>query len=343
MVLFGFPAAAERRTMMQTGDFTGFSVELRDPGIAWIQFSTPERLNGLTQAIKRDLVETVTQATMDNRVRLLVFTGTGRAFCAGDDISGRAPSLGGAPLVPPIAHGHDTPIGTYDGLRILSQTLNLAVRNCDKLSIAAINGVAIQTGFSLALACDFRIAADTAKLGSATLRFGLLPDEGGQYLLVQLMGVARTMDFLMRKRIVTATQAADLGLVHEVVPLAQLEAQTMALATELANGPQVSMRLLKRSIYNAYELPLEQSLDEIAAKTAISDHHADAREGVAAWQAKRPPQFNDWLAPKGGSAARLDRILDTIARLEKEIERAGLHTQVLRQLEQQLTRQATRP
>ena len=72
--------------MMRTGAFTGFEVELRDPGIAWIEFNTPERLNGLTQAIKRDLVETVVQAQMDNRVRVLVFTGQGRAFCAGDDI-----------------------------------------------------------------------------------------------------------------------------------------------------------------------------------------------------------------------------------------------------------------
>lgn len=329
--------------MMQTGEFTGFSVELREPGIAWIQFTTPERLNGLTQAIKRDLVETVTQATMDNRVRLLVFTGTGRAFCAGDDISGHAGNLGGTALVPPIHPGHDNAMGTYNGLRILSQTLNLAVRNCDKLSIAAINGVAIQTGFSLALACDFRIAADTAKLGSATLRFGLLPDEGGQYLLVQLMGVARTMDFLMRKRIVGALEAKALGLLHDVVPAAQLEAETMALATELANGPQVSMRLLKRSIYNAHEMPLEQSLDEIAAKTAISDHHPDAREGVAAWQAKRAPSFNRWLEPDVADGDRLARVLEAVGKLEHEIRRAGLHSQVLRQLEQQLIRQATRP
>jgi 2-(1,2-epoxy-1,2-dihydrophenyl)acetyl-CoA isomerase len=329
--------------MMQTGEFTGFAVELREPGIAWIRFTTPERLNGLTQSIKRDLVETVTQATMDNRVRLLVFTGTGRAFCAGDDISGHAPDLGGTPLVPPIHPGHDTPMGTYDGLRILSQALNVAVRSCDKLSIAAINGVAIQTGFSLALACDFRIAADTAKLGSATLRFGLLPDEGGQYLLVQLMGVARTMDFLMRKRIVGAAEAQALGLLHEVVPAANLEAATMALATELANGPQVSMRLLKRSIYNAWEMSQEQSFDEIASKTAISDHHPDAREGVAAWKEKRAPRFNRWLEPNAGAEARLERVLETIGRLEGEIRRAGLQSQVLRQLEQQLIRQATRP
>ncbi len=281
---------------MKTGTFTGFDLELREPGIAWFQFNSPERLNGMTTAIKRDLIESVTQAQMDNSVRVLVFTGTGRAFCAGDDLRAyRGAELGGEPLVDPIPPGHDNELGTYNGLRTVSQALNTAVRNLDKLTICAINGVAIQTGFSLALSCDFRIAADSARMGSATLRFGLLPDEGGQYLLVEAMGIAKTMDFIMRKRIVEAREALDLGLVHEVVPAAELEGAAMALATELANGPQVSMRLLKRSIYNAAELSWAQALDEIAAKTAISDHHPDAREGVTAFHEKREASFNAWL------------------------------------------------
>lgn len=280
---------------METGSFRGFDVELHDPGIALITFNTPERMNGFTQEIKRDLVETLTQAQMANAVRVVVFTGSGRAFSGGDDITGRPLPSTGSPLVPDIPRGHDTPIGTYDGLRVLSQSLNVAVRALDKLSIAAINGVAIQTGLSLALSCDFRIASADARLGSATLRFGLLPDEGGQYLLVQIMGVARTMDFLMRKRIVSADEALELGLVHEVVPGEALMERTMELARELANGPQVAMRLLKRSIYAAAELSFAQSLDEIAAKTAVSDHHPDVREGVQAWREKREPQFNAWL------------------------------------------------
>lgn len=281
---------------MKTGTFTGFDLEIREPGIAWFQFNSPERLNGMTTAIKRDLIEAVTQAQMDNAVRVLVFTGTGRAFCAGDDLRAyRDADLGGDPLVDAIPGGHDNELGTYNGLRTISQALNTAVRNLDKLTLCAINGVAIQTGFSLALCCDFRIAADSARMGSATLRFGLLPDEGGQYLLVEAMGVAKTLDFIMRKKIVSADEALSLGLVHEVVPVAELEEAAMALATELANGPQVSMRLLKRSIYNAGELSWAQSLDEIAAKTAISDHHADAKEGVTAFHEKREATFNQWL------------------------------------------------
>merc|ERR1739848_892983 len=121
-------------------------------------------------------------------------------------------------------------------------------RHLDKITIAAMEGFAIQTGFSLALACDFRIASTSAKMGSATFRFGLLPDEGGQYLLVQHLGVAKAMDFMMRKRIATAKEAHELGLVHEVCEPQQLWAHAMALAKELAEGPQVAMRLLKRSI-----------------------------------------------------------------------------------------------
>ncbi len=280
---------------MEVGSYRGFETRLEEPGVLVVTFNQPERLNGMTQGFKRDLVETLTQAQMDRGVRVVVLTGSGRAFSAGDDISGHRPPAQGTALMPNIAPGHDNPIGTYEGLRWLSQSLNLTVRNLDKLTIAAINGVAIQTGLSLALACDFRIASTEARLGSATLRFGLLPDEGGQYLLVQLMGVARTMDFLMRKRIVPAQEALELGLVHEVVPPEQLMERSMALAGELAAGPQVSMRLLKRTIYNAAETTFAHAMDDIAAKTAISDYHADAVEGMRAFQEKRPATFNTWL------------------------------------------------
>ena len=281
---------------MHTGHFRGFAVAVHDPGIAVLTFNQPERLNGLTHHAKRDLVETLLQAQMDDAIRVVVFIGSGRAFSAGDDITGRPVSGDTAQaLMPDIPRGHHNPTGTYNGLRALSQPLNVAVRTLDKLTLAAINGVAIQSGFSLALACDFRLASSEARLGSATLRFGLLPDEGGQFLLVQLLGVAKTMDFLMRKRIVSATEALELGLVHEVVPAGELMGRTLELARELANGPQAAMRMLKRSIYNAAELTFAQALDEIAAKTAVTDHHPDAEEGVRAFREKRAPRFNRWL------------------------------------------------
>ena len=281
---------------MLTGKLAGFEIEMRDPGIALITFNEAERLNGMTSEIKRDLVEALLQAQMDNGVRVVVFTGQGRAFCAGDDLKAyQERARREDAVMPAIAPGHDCAIGTYEGLRAISQPLNRAIRDLDKISIAAINGIAIQTGFSLALACDFRLASETARMGSATLRFGLLPDEGGQYLLVQHLGVARTLDFLLRKRIVTAQEALELGLVNEVTAPEELLERTLELARELANGPQVSMRLLKRSVYNAAELSFAHALDEIAAKTPMADHHPDAREGVQAWMEKRDARFNLWL------------------------------------------------
>ena len=109
------------------------------------------------------------------------------------------------------------------------------------------------------------------------------------------MGVARTMDFVMRKRIVSADEALALGLVNEVVEGDELREHARNLALELASGPQVSQRLLKRSVYLAAELSWSQALDEIASKTAISDHHPDSREGVAAFRERREAHFNEWL------------------------------------------------
>lgn len=280
---------------MDERSYVGFDTTMSDPGILTVTFNRPEAMNASTAPMKRDLVEAITQAQMDDAVRVVVFTGSGRAFWAGDDMKGYADLDTTDAAMAPIGHGHHNAIGTYNGLRAISQAVNVAVRNLDKITVAAINGFAIQTGFSMALACDFRIAARSARMGSATLRFALLPDEGGQYLLVQHMGVAATMDFLMRKRIVTADEALDLGLVHEVVDDDQLAAATTELATEMASGPQVAMRMLKRSIYQAAELTFAQSLDEIASKTAITDHLPDAVEGGASFVAKREPRFNTWL------------------------------------------------
>lgn len=276
----------------------GLRCELHDQGVLVVTFTAPERLNALDQAMKRDLIELVTRVQMDDAVRVLVFTGEGRAFCAGDHMAGYQNATPAS--VARIGSGHSTAIGTANALRVYSQALNLAVRNLDKLTIAAINGPAIQTGLSLALCCDFRLASTQARLGSATLRFALLPDEGGQWLLVQLLGLQRALDFVLRKRIVGAEEALALGLVNEVVAPEALLPAAMALAAELAEGPQVAMRMLKRSLYNAAESSFAQALDDIAVRTAITDHHPDARDGGRSFREKRAPKFNAWL-DEGGS------------------------------------------
>lgn len=271
----------------------GLRAELRGKGVLVVTFDAPERLNALDQAMKRDLIELLTRVQMDDAVRIVVFTGAGRAFVAGDHLGGyQKAEPGTVPRIPP---GHDTGIGTFNALRVYSQGLNLAVRDLDKLTIAAINGPAIQTGLSLALCCDFRIGSTAARLGSATIRFALLPDEGGHYLLVEHLGLARALDFTLRKRIVGAEEALALGLLNEVVEPDQLMPAALALADELADGPQVALRMLKRSLYNASESNLATAFDDIAVRTAVTDHHPDAKDGGASFREKRPPRFNAWL------------------------------------------------
>lgn len=285
------------------GQYAGFRVERKDGHVALLTFSQPERMNGLHAAAKRDMIDFLTRFQLDDESRVLVLTGEGRAFCGGDDIAGPPTAAGANPFgaywredkdahVPPMVKTRNDGLHSYGSLRVLSQDLNRRLRHLDKLTVAAINGVAIQSGLSLALACDFRIAARGARLGSGTLRFGYLPDEGGHWLLVQHMGVGRTMDFLMRNRIVQADEALSLGLLNEVVEPAQLMQRAMELARELADGPQVAMRLLKRAVYNAAEMTFEQAGEDIASKTAVSDHAHDAVEGREAFREKRKPRFN---------------------------------------------------
>jgi 2-(1,2-epoxy-1,2-dihydrophenyl)acetyl-CoA isomerase len=273
--------------------YSGFTVDNRPDGICVITLSNPEKLNGFNWSVKRDMIEAMTQLTYDDRSRVVVITG-GKNFSAGDDFGNQHTDIWGEARSQPVSRERHDSLSTYSSLRTISQTMNRAVRNLDKLTIAAIDGYAIQSGLSLALACDFRIATTRARLGSGTLRMGYLPDEGGHFLLVQSLGVARAKDFLFRKRIVSGQEAAALGLVNEVVEPGDLMPKALALAAELAEGPQVAMRLLKHAIDNAADMTFEQACMDIALRTAISDHHPDAKEGAAAFKEKprRKPKFN---------------------------------------------------
>ena len=279
------------------GTYQGFDVAVREPGVAIVTFRHEERLNAMSAGARQDLVNVLDRAQLDEAVRVVVFTATGRGFVAGvnNRSSGRASGPEDPTLVPPVPSHRHEPIELYSRLRLHAQELPRAIRRLDKLTISAVNGFAIQLGLSIVLASDFAIAARSAQLGSATLRMGWLPDEGGHWLLVEHLGVKRALDFVMRRRIVSAEEAAELGLVTEVVDDDELMPRALALAEELASGPQVAMRLLKRAVYNAAHLTFDQAGDEIAAKTAISDFHLDALEGRTAFYARQAVVFNKWL------------------------------------------------
>ncbi|HEY4125264.1 MAG TPA: enoyl-CoA hydratase-related protein [Rhizomicrobium sp.] len=277
---------------MLEGNYAGFDLQISDAGIGVITFNRPERLNSFNIAMKRDLIEALTQLQYDDKSKVVVFTGTGRAFSSGDDVGHAFDDAHWAD-----ARSHQVKktrkdnLGTYSSLRTISQTLTRTVRNLDKITIAALNGAAIQSGFSLALACDFRLTVPKTKLGSATIRMGYMPDEGGHHLLVQMLGVAKAKDFLLRSRIVDGPTALALGLVNEVVEPEQLMERAMELATEFAEGPQTALRLLKHAIDNAADMTFEQACMDIATRTAISDHHPDSREGWRAFVERRKPKF----------------------------------------------------
>jgi 2-(1,2-epoxy-1,2-dihydrophenyl)acetyl-CoA isomerase len=283
------------------GNYQGFDVETSGPGISVVTFNRPERLNAMGSSTRRDLVEVLRIAQLDDEVRVIVLTGTGRGFVAGVNNKPTGPE---DPVIaaPIPGHGH-IPVDLYSRLRLHGQDVPRVIRSVDKMTIAAVNGFAIQLGLSIVLACDFAVAATSARLGSATLRMGWQPDEGGHWLLVEHLGVKRALEFLLRKEIVDAEEAAALGLVNEVVPDGELMARTKELATELAEGPQVAMRLLKRATYNAAALTFDQAGDDIASKTAISDFHLDAKDGAPAFFDRRPAVFNQWLEGGGETEA----------------------------------------
>ena len=271
-----------------------------DESIATITLSRPRRHNAWTGRMHTELRHLLQRAEDDSSIRVVIITADtdGRAFCPGADaqaLEGHA-ERGGYDAGTPADIA--TPgYGTADEFDADFAYL----WGMNTITIAAVNGVAVQTGLSLALACDFRIGAESARLTSGTLRFGLLPDEGGHKLMVQHMGVTKAMEFCMRKQFVGAEEGVELGMLNEVVPDDQLEERTMALATELANGPQVAMRLLKRTMYNADEMTWDQACDDIATKTALSDWDPDAKEGGLSFKEKRQPVFNQELGKARGA------------------------------------------
>jgi 2-(1,2-epoxy-1,2-dihydrophenyl)acetyl-CoA isomerase len=272
--------------------YSGFTLDVDELGIALIRFDRPERLNTLDISAKRDLIEVLVQLQYAEAARVIVITGSGRAFCAGDNVSvAFAEEQWQHARSQPLTKERRDGLGTYSSLRTISQQVNRTLLAMDKITIAAINGSAIQSGLSLALACDFRLTVPDAKIGSATLRMGYLPDEGGHHLLLRLIGLANTKDFLLRKRIVDGAGALALGLVHEVVSADDLHDRAMALAAEFARGPQTALRLLNNAIDAAADQTFEQAGMDIAARSGISDHHPDSKEGWQAFRDKRPPHF----------------------------------------------------
>jgi 2-(1,2-epoxy-1,2-dihydrophenyl)acetyl-CoA isomerase len=244
-------------------------------GVLTLTLNRPEVLNGLNDDLLDAITAGCVEAATDDAVRVVVVTGAGRAFCSGQDL--KAGGGGGDAGVRNHLSGHYVPAIK-------------AIRELEKPVVAAVNGVAAGAGLSLALACDFRIAAESATFVQAFVRIGLVPDAGGSYFLPRLVGIAKALEMSMIGDSVDAAQAVHLGLATRVVADEQLAAATAEFAARLARGPRsVGMikALLSTSLDNDLDAQLAREADFQEAAAATDDF----REGVTAFVEKRRPSF----------------------------------------------------
>lgn len=247
-------------------------------GVFEIRLERPERMNALGVDTVGALHQAVRDATQQ-RARVLLIRGTGRAFCAGADLKERKT------MDLPARMAHNA--GINDAIN--------AIAGARFVTIAVLNGLALGGGLEMALACDLRIAAAGIGLGLTESRVGAFPGAGGSQRLPRVVGVSRALHMMLTGEPVTAEHALDIGLVDEVVPAEELQARAHALARMLAARSAPATATLKRLVYQGIELPLTDALRlEREALPAILGS-ADYAEGLAAFAERRPPRFTDTL------------------------------------------------
>ncbi len=262
-------------------DFRTILYETRDH-IAKVTMNRPERMNGYSEPMVKEMLAAIDDARQNDDIRVLIITGTGRAFCAGGDISGQPDSA---------SRFRSHPMGHLLEMREGFHRLVLSLHRFDKPVIAAINGAAVAGGLTLALCCDIRIASDQARLGDTALKFALLCDEGGAYLFPRFMGLDRALKMTLLSEVYDAKTALELGLVTEVVPHAELGTRVDELARRLADGPPLAIRVAKRMMYKQREMTLDNALEDAALSVMITNPSQDVREGLSAFREKRKPRF----------------------------------------------------
>ena len=254
------------------------------PGVARITLNRPGAMNAYSFGMTQDLQDAIAAFRDEDGLKVLILTGAGeRAFCTGGDISGSEPEHSAQVAGAPMGHGRE--------MREGMQAVVLALRRLDKPSIAMVRGYAVAGGLALACACDFRLAATTAKLGDTSNKVGLLPDEGGAWLFPRLMGLDRALKMTLLSEIYDAATASGLGLVTEVVDDAALEERTLEFAAALATRAPLAVRLSKTMMVRAASISLEDSMIDAQHAVMIANPSADVREGLKAFREKRPPRF----------------------------------------------------
>ena len=231
--------------------------------IATLTLNRPDKMNAFTGPMIDRWAWALNEAQHDPDVNVVVVTGAGKAFCAGGDVARMAQGE------PSALDGKN---GLWEGIHRVPKTLE----QMDKPVIAMINGVAVGAGMGMSVMCDLRIAADTARFSTGYVRVGLVPGDGDTYFLPRLVGTAK---------------ALELGIVNRVVPADKLAEETYALARQIADGPQIPIRMIKRLVYQSMRLDLRTRLDLVSSHMGLVRQTSDHKEGVQAFKDKRPPKF----------------------------------------------------
>jgi 2-(1,2-epoxy-1,2-dihydrophenyl)acetyl-CoA isomerase len=256
-------------------------LEVVKDGVAVLTLNRPDRLNAMSAPMLDAMLEALPRLADDADVGVVVVTGAGRAFCAGGDVKAMAEGreFGGTTL--------------EEKAQALRSRMEVSrwLHEMPKVTIAMVRGAAAGAGLSLALACDLRVASDTARFATAFARVGYSGDFGGSWYLTQLVGSAKARELYYTADIVDAPQALALGITNRVVPDARLEDETMELAARLARGPRIAYRYMKRNFNAAESGTLTDSLDLEAWHHTRCGFTEDHREAAKAFVEKREPVF----------------------------------------------------
>jgi 2-(1,2-epoxy-1,2-dihydrophenyl)acetyl-CoA isomerase len=270
--------------------------EKRADGVGLITLNRPDSLNAMGGRLIPMLAELLEECERDRSVRCVALTGTGRGFCAGGDIRGMQSRNDAQVTLREEAEDGPARLMTtlnrlVDELRVSHRQTSLKLHTMSKPTVALVNGVAVGAGFSLALACDIRIASDKARFGTAFRNVGLSGDFGGSYFLQRLIGAGKARELYFTAELFGADRAMELGIVNRVVAHDDLMTEGLDFCAKLAAGPTASYGRMKRNLNLAETGSLEAVLDQEALLMRISGMSADSREAVRAFIEKREPQF----------------------------------------------------
>lgn len=244
-------------------------------GIAWIYLNRPEKLNAFIAKMNREVKDAIKAASVDDQVRCIVITGEGRAFCSGQDLSEVDENM-----------DHGQVLRDHYGPMIMQ------IRQCEKPIVAAVNAVAAGAGFSLALACDFRLVSERASFLNAFIHVGLIPDSGNLYYLTQLVGQSKAVELSILGEKIPAVDAVAMGLANRLISLDTWEEDVSAFAARLAALPTKAIGLIKRSLKAVTELSFEDYLEQEAQGQRIAGLTTDHQEGINAFMEKRKPVYS---------------------------------------------------